>query len=130
MGLFGFGETKSMGRVETLIGQDASLRGSYNAKHTIHVEGEIYGNVTSEDGIIVGVKGMIRGNLTARSILVGGKVKGNLIASQRLELQSTANVEGDLSAPVLVIEEGAVFEGNCVMEDADKVVDLQKAKEN
>ena len=130
MGLFGFGESKSMGRVETLIGQDASLRGSYNAKHTIHVEGEIYGNVTSEDGIIIGDKGMIRGNLTARSILVGGKVKGNIIASQRLELQATANVEGDLSAPILVIEEGAVFEGNCVMEDADKVVDLQKAKEN
>ena len=130
MSLFGFGESKAMGRVETLIGQEASLRGSYNAKHTIHVEGEIYGNVTSEDGIIVGDKGMMRGNLTARSILIGGKVKGNIIASQRLELQATANVEGDLSAPVLVIEEGAVFEGSCVMEDTDKVVDLQKAKEN
>jgi cytoskeletal protein CcmA (bactofilin family) len=130
MGFFGFGESKAMGRVETIIGQEASLRGSYNAKHTIHVEGEIYGNVTSEDGIIVGDKGMVRGNLSARSILIGGKVKGNVSASQRLELQATAQVEGDLSAPVLVIEEGAVFEGNCAMEDAAKVVDIQKAKEN
>jgi cytoskeletal protein CcmA (bactofilin family) len=130
MGLFGFGDSKTMGQVDTVIGEEASLRGSYNSKHSIRVDGEIYGNVTSEDGVIVGDKGMVRGNLTAKSILVGGKVKGNIRATQRLELQNTANVEGDLSAPVLIIEEGAVYEGNCVMEEVAKVVDLPKAREN
>jgi len=130
MGLFGFSESKPMGRVDTIIGEEASLRGSYNSKHSIRVDGEIYGNVTSEDGIIVGDKGMVRGNLTARSILIGGKVKGNITAGQRIEIQGTAHVEGDLSAPILVIEEGAEFEGNCQMEEAGKVVDIQKAKEN
>jgi cytoskeletal protein CcmA (bactofilin family) len=119
-----------MGPVGSLIGQEAALRGSFTSKQSIHVEGEIYGNVSSDDGIIVGTKGMIRGNVTGRSIVIGGRVKGNIIASQRIELQSTAQVEGDLSAPILLIEEGAIFEGSCVMEDADKVVDLQKAKEN
>jgi cytoskeletal protein CcmA (bactofilin family) len=130
MGFFGFGESRPMGRVDTIIGEEASLRGSYNSHHSIRVDGEIYGNVTSEDGIIVGDKGMVRGNLTGRSILIGGKVKGNITATQRLEIQSTAQVEGDLSAPILIIEEGAEFEGSCLMEEAGKVVDIQKAKEN
>lgn len=130
MGLFGFGDSKPMGRVDTVIGQEASLRGSYNSKHSIRVDGEIYGNVTSEDGVIVGDKGMIRGNLTGKSILIGGKVKGNIRASQRLEIESSAQVEGDISAPVIIIEDGAMFDGNCQMEEASKVIDILKAKEN
>lgn len=130
MGFFGFGDSKAMGQVDTVIGQETSLRGSCNSKHSIRIDGEIYGNVTSEDGIIVGDKGMVRGNLTGRSILIGGKVKGNITATQRLELQASAQIEGDLSAPNLILDEGAVFEGNCQMEDAAKVVDIQKARES
>lgn len=130
MGLFGFGDPKSMGRVDTLIGEDTSLRGSYNSKNSIRVDGEIYGNVTSEDGVIVGPKGMIRGNLIAKSILIGGKVKGNITAYQRLELQSSAQIEGDISTPVFAVEEGAVFEGNVQMEEVSKVIDMPKTRES
>ncbi len=130
MGLFGFGDSKAMGRVDTLIGPETSLRGSYHSKNSIRVDGEIYGNVTSEDGIIVGEKGMVRGNLVGRSVVIGGKVKGNVTAYQRLELQGSSQVEGDISTPALFIEEGAVFEGNCQMEEAGKIVDLQKARES
>lgn len=127
MGLFGIGESRSMGKVDSIIGPDASLRGNYNSKNSVHVDGEIYGNLTCEEGIIVGEKGMIRGNLVGRTILIGGKVKGNITATERMELQATAQVTGDLTAPRLLIEEGAMFEGNCQMEDAIKVVDLPKA---
>jgi len=127
MGFLGFGDSKAMGRVDTIIGEETSLRGSYNSKNSVRVDGEIYGNVSSEDGVIVGVKGMVRGNLSGKSVLIGGKVKGNITAYQRLELQSSARVEGDISTPVFVVEEGAMFEGNCQMEEVSKVVDLPKA---
>jgi cytoskeletal protein CcmA (bactofilin family) len=130
MAFFGFGDSKTMGKVDTIIGTEASLRGSYNSKHSIRVDGEIYGNVTSEDGIIVGEKGMVRGNLVGKSILIGGKVKGNVTAYQRLELQHTAQVEGDISSPLFVVEEGAFFDGHCQMEEAGKVVDMAKVREN
>ena len=58
---------------------------------------------------------------------MGGKVKGNITATERIELQMTCHVEGDLTTPRLIIEEGSVFEGNCQMEDAVKVVDMPKA---
>jgi cytoskeletal protein CcmA (bactofilin family) len=131
MGIFAFGSTaKGIGRVDTIIGNDASLRGSYNSKHSIRVDGEIYGNVVSEDGIIIGPKGLIRGNISAKTVVVGGRVKGNVTAYQRMEFQSTARVEGDLSTPSLSIEEGAVFEGNCQMEDTGKIVEMPKSKES
>ena len=130
MGFLGFGDSKAMGRVDTIIGEETSLRGSYNSKNSIRVDGEIYGNVTSEDGVIVGEKGMVRGNLIGKSILIGGKVKGNITAYQRLELQSTAQIEGDISTPVFLVEEGAVFEGNIQMEEVSKVVDLPKSRES
>lgn len=129
--MFGFSDSRSMGRVDTILGQDAALRGSFHSKHSIRVDGEVYGNIASEDGIIVGDKAVVRGNLTAKSILIGGKVKGNVTALQRLEIQRTAQIEGDLKASVIIIEEGALFEGNCQMEEAAaKVVDLPKAREN
>jgi len=130
MGLFGFGDGKAMGRVDTIIGEETSLRGSYHSKHSLRIDGEIYGNVTCEDGVIIGIKGMVRGNLTGKTILIGGKVKGNITAHQRLDLQNTAQVEGDISTPVFTLEEGALFEGSCQMEEAGKVVDLPKAREN
>lgn len=130
MGWFGFGDSKAIGRVDTVISQDASIRGSYSSKNSIRVDGEIFGNVTAEDGIIVGQKGLVRGNLVAKSIFIGGKVKGNVTAYQRLELQNTAQIQGDIAAPVLIVEEGAYFEGNCQMDETGKVVDLPKAREN
>ncbi len=130
MGFLGFGDSKAMGRVDTIIGEETSLRGSYNSKNSIRVDGEIYGNVTSEDGVIIGEKGMVRGNLIGKSVLIGGKVKGNITAYQRLELQSTAQIEGDISTPIFVVEEGAMFEGNCQMEEVSKVVDLPKSRES
>jgi cytoskeletal protein CcmA (bactofilin family) len=65
--------------------------------------------------------------VSAKTVVVGGKVKGNITAFQRLELQSTAHVEGDISAPNFSFEEGAFFEGNCQMEESGKVVDMPKA---
>jgi cytoskeletal protein CcmA (bactofilin family) len=127
MGLFGFGETRTMGKVDSIIGPEASLRGNYNSKNSVHVDGEVYGNLTCEEGVIVGEKGMIRGNLIGRTILIGGKVKGNITATERLEIESTAHVEGDLTTPRLIVEEGASFEGNCQMEEVAKVVDLPKS---
>ncbi len=127
MGLFGSGESRGLGRVDSIIGPEASLRGNYNSKNSVHVDGEVYGNLICEEGIIVGEKGMIRGNLVGKTILVGGKVKGNITASLRVEIQETAHVEGDITTARLIIEEGALFEGSCQMEEASKVIDLPKA---
>ena len=126
MGLFGWGSSKSLGRVETIIGENSVLRGTYTAKSGLRVDGEIHGNVTAEDGIIIGEKGSVRGNLSGQSIVIGGKVKGNVTARQRVELQGTGQIIGNVATPVFSIEEGALFEGNCQMEESEKALDPLK----
>jgi cytoskeletal protein CcmA (bactofilin family) len=127
MGLFGFGDPKGAGPVDTLLGPGALFRGNLHSKGTLHVEGEVTGNLSSDDGIIVGEKGVVRGGLTGRVLVISGKVKGNLSASARIELTRTGEVTGDLTTPELLVENGAVFIGSSHMEDAGKVVEISKA---
>jgi cytoskeletal protein CcmA (bactofilin family) len=127
MGWLGSGDNKGMGRVDTLVGPDAVLKGTFTAKNSIRIDGEIHGNVNCEEGVVVGSKGLVRGHIVAKSVVVSGRVKGNITASQRLELERGAIIEGDLSTPLLLVEEGASFEGSSHMEEAGNVVDLAKA---
>jgi cytoskeletal protein CcmA (bactofilin family) len=79
------------------------------------IEGEIDGEITSQDTIIIGKSAVVSAPIKAASITVAGKVTGNLIASQRIEIQSSANVLGNLISPLVAIHDGAVFNGSFVM---------------
>lgn len=127
MGFMGFGDSKGMGPVDTLIGPGASFRGNITSKLTVHVDGEVIGNITTEDGLIIGEKGVVRGTLTGRVLVVSGKVKGNLNGLTRIEITSSGEVIGDLSTPDLSVENGAVFVGSSHMEEAAKIVEISRA---
>ncbi len=69
----------------------------------------------AHDGIVLGVTGMITTvrPIEAPEVIIAGTVKGNIVASRRIEIRATANVSGNLTAPILAIEAGAVVEGHC-----------------
>jgi cytoskeletal protein CcmA (bactofilin family) len=83
------------------------------------VDGELFGNIACEDGVIVGEKGIVHGHLSARVIVVSGKVKGNLAGSERVKLYKSGEVMGDILTPDLSMEDGAVFVGSSRMKDSD-----------
>ena len=114
-----------MGRVDTIIGQGAELRGALNDKGTIYLDGKMEGNLSSDDGIVIGVHGQIRGNLHSKNVEVAGKVNGNITATQRVDLLPTAVLHGDIETPRLIIGEGAWFEGRCEM---DQVIESAEIK--
>jgi len=59
---------------------------------------------------------MVKGNITAQSVIVGGQVTGNITTSHSIELLSNGRIYGDIKTSQLVISEGAIFEGNCTMQ--------------
>ena len=80
------------------------------AKIDGHVEGEIKGiEITIGDGAVVTAQ------INAESVVVCGKVEGDVIASKRIEIRPTGKIAGNVTAPVLVIQEGGQFEGHCAM---------------
>jgi len=76
-------------------------------------DGELEGSVELPDSsLTVGSNGRIRANLLARSIVVEGRVDGNLYGAERAELKKSATVVGDIYSPRIAIEDGAIWEGN------------------
>ncbi|HXZ87401.1 MAG TPA: polymer-forming cytoskeletal protein [Candidatus Binataceae bacterium] len=92
------------------------VKGKISFKGSVRIDGEIEGEINSEDNVAIGEGAVISANIKAVSIVVAGAVSGELSASQRIELYPSAQVLGNLTAPRMVIHEGAVFQGTCIMQ--------------
>lgn len=81
----------------------------------VRIDGRLEGTLRAYDGIIVGVTGMVTTlqPIEAAEVIIAGTVKGGIVASRRIEIKATASVSGDLTAPIVAIEAGAVVEGHC-----------------
>jgi cytoskeletal protein CcmA (bactofilin family) len=108
------GSEKADTHLESVIGAESSFQGTLRSKGSIRIDGKIEGGVSAE-GVILGERGEVQGDISARTVVVGGKVTGNIHATESLELLSKCQVFGDLHAPQLLIAEGAIFEGSCLM---------------
>ncbi|WIX34764.1 polymer-forming cytoskeletal protein [Salinicola sp. JS01] len=98
------------------IGAKTTIRGDVNGDEDLLIEGRIVGDVSfPHHAVTVGSDGQIEGRLIAREITVKGRVEGQLIAAERITLKATAEVQGELYAPGLILEDGAAFHGNIDM---------------
>jgi cytoskeletal protein CcmA (bactofilin family) len=80
------------------------------------IDGEIDGEINSKEALVIGETAIVTAQIKAASVVVGGKVSGDIVASQKIEVRASAKVAGNLTAPLLVIQEGALFEGHCSMQ--------------
>lgn len=80
------------------------------------IDGQVDGEITGKDSLTIGESAVVTAQIRAAAIIVAGKVSGDLIASNRIEIRPSAKVIGNLTAPVLVVHEGALFEGHCSMQ--------------
>ena len=103
--------------LNTIIGKGSVINGKVSIQNSIRIEGKIIGEVYSSGTVTIGAKGEVEGNIEAINSIIGGKVKGSVIASDRIVLESNSILIGDLKAVKLTIDEGAMFEGKCCMTD-------------
>ena len=98
------------------IGQSIVFKGELTGDEDLEIDGEVEGNVDLKNHqLTIGANGCLKAEVTAKSIIVIGQVKGNLIATERIEVQATGVVEGDVKAPRLNVQEGAVLNGTIDM---------------
>lgn len=100
------------GEVETILGSGTNIEGDIYTKGSIRVEGEITGNIKADGDLFVGEDGVVNTEVKARNIIVAGKVEGNVIAKNKLEILPTGRLYGDIKTKTIKIEEGAVFKGS------------------
>ncbi|HTM26443.1 MAG TPA: polymer-forming cytoskeletal protein [Vicinamibacterales bacterium] len=99
-------------RVSAWIGQGVVVEGKITSTQDLRIDGAVQGTIeVGRHGLVIGASAAIRANLSARSILISGAVTGNVAATERIDLQPTASVEGDVSAPRVAMADGAVVKG-------------------
>lgn len=102
---------------EKVLDVDASMQGTLSFKDPVNlrINGKFEGNLDVRGSLTIGVSSNVSADITGDNIIVGGKVKGRIIAKERLTLLPTAVVEGDIFPARLNVAEGAVMEGRCSM---------------
>ncbi len=109
----------------TLIGLNSDFRGELNTKGELRIEGSIHGPV-SADSVILGQAATVKGEITAKRVIVEGRVEGNLKAKEFVEIKSTGKVFGEIFTDKIRIMEGGVVNGKVEMvADEPKVVDFE-----
>jgi cytoskeletal protein CcmA (bactofilin family) len=94
---------------------DKGLRvtGKLSCEGAARIDGQVDGEITGKETIVIGETALVTAQIKADSVVVAGKVNGDITATRRLELHPSARVVGNLASPILVIHEGAILEGRC-----------------
>ena len=111
-----------------LVAAGTVFEGKLRTPGSIRIDGKIIGEVTATQNIAVGNSGEVEGNISAKNVTIGGKVKGLAVAQEKLVFETKAVVRGDVRTAKLVIEEGAVFDGKCMMSEKVAVPNLVELK--
>jgi len=99
-----------------LIGRGIEVTGDIVFADRLHVDGKVAGKISSESGtMVIGESGQVEAQLDVGICVIHGALYGNLIARSKVEIHKTGRVHGDLITPVLLVEEGAVFNGGIKM---------------
>lgn len=96
---------------KNILSSDVEIKGSLKFSNDLIIDGKIEGEVTSDGSLTVGENALVNGEIRTKSVVLFGRVVGNITVTERCELKSNAVLEGDIVAGTLAIEEGATFMG-------------------
>ncbi len=103
---------------QAIVGHKIRIKGEVTGNEDLLIEGRVEGSVDLRaHSVTVGTQGDVRASIVGRIVTVEGRVRGDLTAEEQIVLLSSADVEGDLAAPRVVLEDGAGFRGGVDMGD-------------
>jgi len=98
-----------------LLGKGSEFEGKLSFEGTVRIDGIMKGEVRSKDKLVVGDGAKVEAEVEVGSAVISGDVIGNITAKERIELKAPAKIKGNITTPVIIIEEGVSFDGNCSM---------------
>jgi len=115
----GSGERRHPGGIEMAnIGKSISIKGDVVGDEDTILEGRVEGRVSLRNHhLTIGPNGDVQGEVAAKQVTVVGKISGNVVASERIEVRETGRIQGDLIAPRLTVAEGAIINGAITMKE-------------
>jgi len=103
------------GDVQAMLLQGAEFEGTFRFEGTARIDGKFKGEVHSKGLLVIGENAIFDGDVDVGSAIIGGRVAGDATAKTRIELLASAKFSGKIKTPVLIVQEGASFDGYCQM---------------
>jgi len=119
------------GEINAFLGKGTDFNGKLTFEGTVRLDGKFSGEIFSPGILIIGETATVDANINVNTLIVSGKLTGNIDAKARVEIHAPGKLYGNINSPVLVIDEGVIFEGSCTMEtkDSKKVSILERKEE-
>ena len=107
---------KTAGSITTFLGSETSVEGKIEFQGTIRIDGKVKGKIFSNGGtVIVGETAVINAEIIVDVAIIMGEINGIIDARDKIEIYPPSRVVGEIEAPVISIEKGVIFNGNCTM---------------
>ena len=103
-------------KIHTILGRESEFEGKLSFEGTVRVDGKFTGEIFTKGKLVIGEGAVVNAEMEVDSVIISGEVKGNINAKSRVEIHSPGKLHGNIRSPILVIEEGVIFEGNCQMD--------------
>jgi cytoskeletal protein CcmA (bactofilin family) len=113
------------GDIKAFLGPGSHFEGKLLFDEIVRIDGVFRGEILSEDMLIIGQTADIQAEVTVGTLIISGHFKGNIKANHKVELRAPAHVDGGVETPVLMVEEGVVFDGTLVMTTAASLVETE-----
>ncbi|MDP9160723.1 MAG: polymer-forming cytoskeletal protein [Acidobacteriota bacterium] len=114
---------------QATIGKSLVIKGEVTGSESLYIDGRVEGSINlSGNRVTVGRNGIVSANITAREIVILGKVRGNLTASDRVDIRSDGSLTGDVVAARISIEDGAFFKGGIDIRKAGQKANGEEVK--
>jgi cytoskeletal protein CcmA (bactofilin family) len=100
----------------TVVGQGARLEGTVVSAGSLRIDGQVKGKISAEGDVLLSPNSHVEAEISAQSVTVAGRFKGNIVVAGRAELARGGRVDGNITSKSLAVAEGAVFNGQSVMD--------------
>ena len=107
---------KRSDKMNAFLGKDTEFEGRLSFSGAVRIDGSFKGEIFTEGTLIVGETANLESDIHASHVIISGEVRGNITAEKRLEVHAPGKVTGNIQAPVVTIDEGVIFDGNCQMQ--------------
>lgn len=101
--------------ISAFLGVGTQYHGQFNFQGVVRIDGGVIGDIVSDGTLVLGEEGYVEGRIRVAELIASGRIVGDIEASQRVVLHKRANLRGNLSTPVVVIEDGAIINGQVLM---------------
>ena len=118
---------KQRNQIDAFLGADTDFEGKLSFKGSVRIDGRFKGEILTDGTLIVGETASLESNIRVAHIVISGEIRGNITASDRIEINAPGKVFGNIETPTLLIAEGVIFEGNCSMQKTKEPVEKKVA---